>query len=256
MTLRLAATEAGAGSPVVILHGLFGSARNWQGIARRLGANHRIIALDLRNHGASPWDPSMTYADMAGDVAAFVAERGLAATAMIGHSMGGKAAMVLALTRPDLVSRLVVVDIAPVVYPHDRFAGLVRSLIALDLAAIRRRADADRLLAPLIADVATRQFLLQNLVEIEGRFEWRMNLAAILANLAEIAAIPALKGEYRGPALFVHGTRSNHVLPEHEPAIRRIFPKAAFAAIDGAGHWVHADRPEAFVEAVARFLTG
>jgi len=254
MTLRLAATETGAGPAVVILHGLFGSARNWQGIARRISEGHRILAVDLRNHGNSPWDASMTYADMAADMAAFIADRKLDAATVIGHSMGGKAAMVLALTRPELVARLVVVDIAPVSYPHDRFEGFVRALATLDLSQVRRRADADRKLSGIVGDVTTRQFLLQNLVEQDGRFAWRINLAAILANLPEIAAFPELPGVYSRPALFVHGKLSNYVEPAAEPAIRRMFPNAEFAAIDGAGHWVHADRPEAFVAAVADFL--
>jgi pimeloyl-ACP methyl ester carboxylesterase len=197
----------------------------------------------------------MGFADMAEDVAAFIAERGLQSSALIGHSMGGKAAMVLAVTRPEAVGRLVVVDIAPVTYPHDRFGGLVDALTALDPSHIRRRAEAEERLAAVVRDAPTRQFLLQNLVEKGGKFEWRINLTAIRDGLADIAAFPALTGIYAGPTLFLHGARSHYVLPEHEPTIHRLFPNAEIAAIEGAGHWVHADRPDAFVAAVARFLT-
>lgn len=254
MSVPLAATEIGSGPPVVILHGLFGSARNWQGIARRLSSERRVLAVDLRNHGSSPWHPSMTFAEMAEDVAALIAARGLAEPAIVGHSMGGKVAMVLALTRPTLVARLVVVDIAPVGYRHDRFAALVRSLADLDLAQVRRRADADGQLAVAIPDAPTRQFLLQNLVEQDGCFAWRVNLAAIRANLSAISCFPDIAGVYAGPTLFIHGGSSEYVRPEHEQAIRRRFPNAELARIEGAGHWVHADSPDAFVAAVAKFL--
>jgi pimeloyl-ACP methyl ester carboxylesterase len=254
VAVRLACTEIGSGPAVVILHGLFGSARNWQSIARRLSTTHRVLAVDLRNHGASPWDRSMTYPDMAADVAAFVEERSLGAPAVVGHSMGGKVAMVLALGRPALVDRLVVVDIAPVEYRHDRFAALVQALARFDPGRLARRGEADTALAAAIPDAPTRQFLLQNLVERDGRLAWRMNLAAIESSLPAIAGFPETAAVFRGPTLFVHGERSDYVRPQHRETIRRLFPAAELAEIAGAGHWVHAERPDAFAAAVAAFL--
>jgi pimeloyl-ACP methyl ester carboxylesterase len=254
VSVRLAATEAGSGPPIVILHGLFGSARNWQSIARRLSAAYRVLAVDLRNHGASPWAGSMNYPEMAADVAAFIVERSLDTPTVIGHSMGGKVAMMLALTEQALIDRLVVVDIAPVAYRHDRFAALVQVLARFDPSRLRRRGDADAALAGAIPDIPTRQFLLQNLVERDGRLAWRMNLAAIEANLPEIASFPEASAAFPGPTLFIHGERSDYVRPEHEETIRRLFPSAELAEIAGAGHWVHAEQPERFTAAVGAFL--
>lgn len=258
MTVRLAAVEYGAGPPVAILHGLFGSGRNWATIARRLAARHRVIALDLRNHGASPWAESMDYGEMAADVLATLAALGCPRAALIGHSMGGKTAMIAALADPATVERLVVVDIAPVVYqPHH--LGLVQAMRALDLTAIGRRAEADRRLAAAVPDPAERGFLLQNLIFESGEPpRWRINLDAIERELPALGDFPAPPADaaYRGPALFVAGSRSDYVLPADEPEIRRLFPRARLVRIAEAGHWVHAEQPQALLDALAPFLDG
>jgi esterase len=257
MSLELAYDAFGeAGPPLVILHGLLGSARNWTGVAKELGATHRVFALDLRNHGRSPWAETMSFDDMADDVAAFIAGRGLERTALIGQSLGGKVAMRLALRRPERVERLLVVDVAPVAYGHS-FASFVEAMQAVDLASVARRADAEAQLEGAIGDAAIRSFLLQNLVRTDAGFVWRVNLDALAANMAALLGFPAPPRDaaYRGPTLFIAGARSSYVKPEHRPLIARLFPAAEHAVIEGAGHWVHAERPTAFLEQAQRFLS-
>ncbi|HEY1795389.1 MAG TPA: alpha/beta fold hydrolase [Stellaceae bacterium] len=249
MSLRLAATEYGAGKPVAILHGLFGWGRNWATIAQRLAARYRVIALDLRNHGNSPWADTMTYTEMAEDARDTLGKN----VTLIGHSMGGKAAMVAALTG-DWVERLIVVDIAPVDYPAPT-AQLV-AMRSLNLGEITRRSEADRLMTAAIADPAERAFLLQNLVFGDGNPHWRLNLAAIGRSMPDILGFPDLPPHavYLGPTLFIAGADSGYLRPRHEPGIRRLFPAAEFVRIASGGHWVHAEQPEAFLAAVESFL--
>lgn len=262
MTVRLAATEYGihddpAAVPLAILHGLFGSGRNWASMAQRLAARRPVIAFDLRNHGASDWAGGMAYGEMAEDVLAMLGERGYRRAALLGHSMGGKTAMVAALRDPDMVERLVVVDIAPVTYrPHH--LGLVRAMRALDLTGLKRRGEADRHLAPAVPDAAERGFLLQNLVFDNDHARWRLNLEAIERDMPALTAFPAMPDNavYCGPTLFVAGGRSDYLSPEHETAIRRLFPAAELARIPDAGHWVHAEQPQAFLDLVEPFLAG
>lgn len=256
MAVELAHIAQGErGPPVVILHGLLGSARNWSTFAKELGASHRVFALDLRNHGASGWADSMTYDQMALDVRAFLDRQELPAAAVIGHSMGGKVAMRLALTHPEQVSRLVAVDIAPVSYRRS-FASYVDLMRRIDLAQITRRADAANWLSDHIADAGVRGFLLQNLVSSEGGFAWRVNLEALARSMPELMAFPEPEEAeaYGGPALFINGGRSDYVRDEYQPAILRLFPNARFATIEQAGHWVHAEAPDAFSRIVRDFL--
>jgi pimeloyl-ACP methyl ester carboxylesterase len=253
----LASVDYGKGPPIVILHGLFGSGRNWTSVAKRLAASHRVFTVDLRNHGASPWAETMSYRDMAEDVCDFIRARGLGPIALMGHSMGGKVAMVAALSYPGLAHRLVVVDIAPVDNPPTLLA-YVQAMRAVDLARVTRRSEVDALLAPVIQDAAERQFLLQNLAAENGKLAWRLNLEAIERNFPDIIGFPETGWEraYAGPVLFVAGGRSTYVRPEHEEAIRRLFLRAQVVRIPDAGHWVHAERPDAFLAAVAPFLNG
>ncbi len=259
MTVRLEAAEYGEGDgpPLAILHGLFGSGRNWASVARALAAFRRVIALDLRNHGASPWTETMGYAEIAEDVRATLRALGHRRFALLGHSMGGKAAMVLALTHADEVERLIVVDVAPVAYAP-RHLGYVQAMRALDLAGIARRAEADAQLAPAVPDAAERAFLLQNLLFEHGQARWRLNLVAIEREMPSLVGFPALPAgtRYPGPALFVAGERSDYLHPEHEKAIRRLFPAARIARLQGAGHWLHAEQPQAFLDLVEPFLAG
>jgi pimeloyl-ACP methyl ester carboxylesterase len=257
MTLELAYDGFGdAGPPVVILHGLLGSARNWTSTAKALAVAHRVFALDLRNHGRSPWADTMSFDEMAGDVAALIERQGLSAAGVIGHSLGGKVAIRLALIRPEMVSRLIVVDVAPVSYAHS-FGPFVEAMQKVDLAAVTRRADADLQLAAAIDDATIRNFLLQNLVKTDAGFVWRVNLDALAANMPELVGFPT-PGEgatYRGPALFIAGARSPYLKAEHRPLIARLLPRAEHVVIAGAGHWVHAERPTEFLAQVREFLS-
>lgn len=257
MSITLAAAEYGEGKPVAILHGLFGSACNWAGIARRLAQHYRVIAFDLRNHGASPWADTMGYAEMAGDVRAAMSARGHRDFALIGHSMGGKAAMAAALATPGVVDRLVVVDIAPVVYPASPLA-YAQAMRGLDLGAITRRSDADKALAGAIPNPAERAFLLQNLVLGDGPPRWQLNLPAIEAALPVLSGFPNPPAGtvYSRPALFIAGKKSDYIRSEYEADIGRFFPNVRVVRIAGAGHWVQAERPDAFLTAIEPFLTG
>ncbi len=247
--------QGAAGPPVVILHGLLGSSSNWRSIARRLAEQHRVFALDLRNHGDSPHVDDMSYPAMANDVRAFLDDREIDAATVIGHSMGGKTAMRLALDAPHRVDRLVVVDIAPTVSHHDHVPWL-RAMASLDPSRITRRADAETMLEEAIADSAMVKFLLQNLASTPSGFAWRINLEAIENNLPALLDFPvdADVQPFTGPALFLRGTQSDYVLPKDETVIQALFPRAEVVSIEGAGHWVHAEQPARFLEALGETL--
>lgn len=258
MAVELAASEYGDGQPVAILHGLFGSGRNWTSIAQHLADRFRVIAFDLRNHGASPWSDAMDYHAMAEDVRLAMQARGHRRYALIGHSMGGKAAMVAALGDPAAVERLVVVDIAPVAQPAPAFAFYLRALRALDLGTIGRRRDADAALAGAIPDPADRALLLQNLVLGDGPPHWWLNLTVLEAAMSTITGFPTFPPgtAYAGPTLFIAGGRSGALAPQAEPAVKALFPGARIARIAEAGHWVHAERPAEFLALAGPFLAG
>ncbi len=252
MSVSLSYRSLGAAGPaVVILHGLLGSSSNWRSVARRLAERHRVFTLDLPNHGESPHVDAMSYAAMAGDVAAFLDDHDIATATLMGHSMGGKAAMRLALDAPARVDRLVVVDIAPSVSRHDHLPWL-RAMDALDLARVSRRADADSMLTDAIPDAAMRQFLLQNLVSTANGFAWRINLTAIENSLPALLDFPlgTATQTFGGIALFLRGAQSDYVLPKDEPLIRSLFPRAQIVTIEGAGHWPHAQQPARFLAAL------
>jgi esterase len=254
--IQLAAAEYGEGAPIAVLHGLFGSGRNWRSIAQQLAAQHRVLAFDLRNHGASPWATGMSYREMIEDLRISLLERGVERTALLGHSMGGKVAMLAALLHPVEVERLLVVDIAPVPNPPTLLA-YVRAMRGIDLRDLTRRSEADSLLAAAIPNQAERAFLLQNLVIEEGKPRWRLNLEAIEREFPQILGFPDLPDRvvYTGPTLFVAGANSTYLQPSDEPAIERLFPQARVSRIAGAGHWVHAEQPEAFLRVVEPFLS-
>jgi esterase len=245
--------ERGAGSPLVLLHGLFGRAGNFGTVQRALAAKFRVLALDLRNHGESPHGAAMDYTTMAGDVLETLRERAALPCALVGHSLGGKVAMTLALQTPDAVSRLVVADIAPVPYTHGNRA-YVEAMAAIPLRPGLDRATADAALACAVPDAAVRGFLLQNL-RFGVASEWRLGLLEIAAAMPEIEGWPEQEGErYTGPVLFVAGARSDYIRSEYRPAIREHFPAARFVTLKGAGHWVHADDPAGFVAVLEAFL--
>ena len=231
--------------PLLIAHGLFGSARNWGVIARRLSEGRQVTAVDMRNHGDSPWCDSQSYADMAADLAAMLP----GPSDVLGHSMGGKAAMVLALTRPDLVRKLVVADIAPVAYAHTQL-DKIDAMRRVDLSIVTTRGQAAEMMG--LGDAVLAAFFLQSL-DLAGK-RWRLNLDALAANMADIVGFPDVSGVFNGPVLFLTGAQSTYVLPEHRPRIRALFPHARFAKIPDCGHWLHAEKPREFVAAVQVFL--
>ncbi|KJZ19607.1 alpha/beta fold hydrolase [Loktanella sp. S4079] len=232
-------------TPLLIAHGLFGSSRNWNVIAKRLSDTRPVTAVDMRNHGNSPWYDSQSYADMAGDLAATIAEP----SDVLGHSMGGKSAMVLALTHPEKVKRLIVADIAPIAYQHTQ-AGPLNAMRNADLSAVTNRSEAKEQLGDLEPGVA--DFLLQSLDMKEKR--WRLNLDVLDRDMAQIVGFPQVSGRFDGPTLFLSGANSRYVLPEYRDRIKALFPNAKFAKIPGAGHWLHAEKPREFEAAVRAFL--
>lgn len=256
--MRLNAIEAGSaapdGVPLLILHGLLGSARNWGAVVKTLGETRRVLALDLPNHGASPWTEIMDYPFMAREVAAVIEHLGGKA-AVMGHSMGGKAAMTLALTRPELVERLAVVDIAPVSYSHT-FAPYIKAMRGIALAEVSSRGEVEAALAATIPDRGVRAFLMQNLEGGAGGYRWRPNLAVLGAHMDDILAFPRFPDGtfYGGPTLFVAGETSDYIRPAHEDVITQLFPRAETVEVPGAGHWVHADNPAGFLATVGSFL--
>jgi pimeloyl-ACP methyl ester carboxylesterase len=258
--MELAAIDSGPQSPagplpLVILHGLLGSARNWGQVVKDLGQKRRVLALDLPNHGASPWAEIMDYPFMARELAKAIAHLGGRA-AIMGHSMGGKAAMTLALHHPEMVELLCVVDIAPVSYTHT-FAPYVKAMRAVNLAEVKTRGEVDQALAAQIPDKGVRAFLLQNLESGQGGYRWRANLAVLQAHMDDILGFPRFADgiRYEGPTLFVAGETSDYIRPEHQDVIEALFPQARMAEVPRAGHWVHADNPAGFLAAVSDFLT-
>jgi len=243
----------GQGEPLVILHGLFGTLDNWGAQTKALSEHFDVIAADLRNHGRSPHTDEMNYAAMSQDLLDLLDHLQLKRINLMGHSMGGKAAMQFALDHPERVARLIVVDIAPVTYTA-RHNDVITGLKQIDLATLKSRGDADRILAEHVDSVATRAFLLKNLYRNQDKqFAWRMNLPVLEQQYAEIGAAP--KGEtYTGPVLFIKGGDSDYLQAEHQRPIQQLFPTAAFKIIAGAGHLPHVEKPTAFTRLVEKFL--
>lgn len=241
----------GAAPPLLIAHGLFGSGRNWGVIAKRLADRGEVIAVDMRNHGDSPWTERHDYPGMARDLAEVIEDRGGPAD-VAGHSMGGKAAMVLALSRPELVRRLVVADIAPVAYGHSQSRN-IEAMRAVDLSRVEKRSDAAEQLAPRLDAPELVSFFTQSLDLRQKR--WRLNLDVLERDMPLILGFPEeIEGRFEGPTLFLSGAESDYVRPEHRDRIKALFPAARFAKIPGAGHWLHADKPREFEAALRAFL--
>lgn len=235
---------------VLIVHGLFGSGRNWGVIAKRLSDKARVITVDQRNHGQSGWTKTHTYADMADDLAELIVHLG-GPVHVVGHSMGGKAAMVLAVQKPDLVERLVVGDIAPAAYTHSQMQ-FITAMREVDLTKLSRRSDAEAQLGKMGVEPALQSFFTQSL-DVPGK-RWRLNLDVLAQDMDKILSFPPLESAFHGPTLFLSGAKSDYVTAEHRPAIKRLFPSARFAKLPNAGHWLHADKPREFESALRTFL--
>lgn len=245
------------GPPLIILHGLLGASGNWHTLSRNVFSEHfQVFAVDQRNHGRSPHADRFDYEVMADDMKAFMEQHGLSEAHLLGHSMGGKTAMHVALQHPEKVDRLIVVDMAPKAYPphHEQ---ILEALRGLDLSTFDSREEIDAALAEEISSKPVRQFLLKNLsYDGEGDYTWQMNLEGIYQSYDEILAGIDTERTFDGPALFVRGETSDYVTEEDLPRIRKNFPQAELRTVKGAGHWVHADQPEAFAEVVMEFLSG
>jgi pimeloyl-ACP methyl ester carboxylesterase len=271
---RLAVRTLGeAGPRVVFVHGLFGQGKNWTTIAKGLADSHRVTLIDLPNHGHSPWTDRVDYLDMVEMVATELEHLDEPVT-LVGHSMGGKVAMQLALRRPELLRALVVVDIAPVTYPlsggrtddpdeeASPFAAFIAAMRALDLDRLRTRDDADAALRAAVPSRMVRSFLLQSLVReglgTDGGWRWRLNLELLERDLGELRGFPAppAGATFDGPVLWIAGANSSYVLDEDRPYMDALFPTTRLIRIKNAGHWVHSEQPGIFLEALRRFLDG
>lgn len=242
------------GIPVIILHGLFGSSDNWQGIAKTLSDQYRVYLIDQRNHGRSPHSSDFTYQAMSSDLLEFIKEHNIVKPVIIGHSMGGKTAMKFAVQYPEMLSKLVVIDISPRFYPvhHSR---ILEGLAAVNLQKITSRQEADAQLAHYEPHPTVRMFLLKNLYRNEnGQFAWRINLPVIndqIENVGEALNEVSIDT----PVLFINGEKSDYIKVEDHALIKKIFPKASFSTIPDAGHWVHAEKPEEFVSKIKDFVS-
>lgn len=256
--MALHTTTLGESGPLVAFcHGLFGQGKNWTTIAKAFATDHRVLLVDMPHHGRSPWRDHFDYVDVADQVAELFSTDD--PVALVGHSMGGKASMVLALRHPELVERLCVVDVSPVTYrSRSEFAGYIEAMRALDLDALERRADADAALVEAVPDPTVRGFLLQNLRRDGDTWTWQPNLAVLGRDLDQLGAWPeeALAGTppYDGKTLWVAGQDSGYVRDEFAPAMDHWFPRNRRVTIKGAGHWVHSEQPAVFTEVLRTFL--
>ena len=245
------------GKPLIILHGLFGSLGNWGWHSKQLAESFRVIGVDLRNHGDSPHEAEMDYQLMAEDVRDLLEHLNIKQCAILGHSMGGKVAMQLALHHPELISRLVVADIAPAEYPKaaDGHLKILEGMTHLDLGALTSRKDAEVKLSEFVESEVTRKFILTNLTRNQdAAYEWRLNLEAIKNNYENLRAKLEWSEPFEKPVLFVKGALSNYIHSKHEKEILEIFPAASVKIIMEAGHWLHAERPQVFQKIVNDFL--
>lgn len=240
-----------SGADLIILHGLFGMLDNWNTLAREFAKEYKVWILDLRNHGKSPHSDEFNYELMAEDIMGFMEQQNIQKANILGHSMGGKAAMQFAFSFPDKVEKLIVADIAPRAYSakHDY---IIEALLSSDPTTFENRQDAERKLFEKIPEMGTVQFLLKNLSREGEHYKWKMNLP-VLADKYEIIS-SAITGKFNGPTLFIKGSKSAYITQEDEKDIKAQFPQAKFVSIQGSGHWLHADNPQKFAEVVTDFL--
>jgi esterase len=250
--MKLHYQTLGQGQPLVLLHGLFGSADNWGSIAKHFSQTHQVISVDLRNHGRSPHHGSQTYIDMAEDLIELCDALNLDTIHLLGHSLGGKVAMQFATQYPERVNQLIVVDIAMRTYA-DAQTYLIDAMMAVDLTAVKSRSEVDKILSGTIDNVKVRQFLLMNLVKVDDKLHWRINLPALKTNYPAIRQAVCESALYDKPCLFIRGERSDYVRDDDVEQIKAHFTQAQFASLP-AGHWVHAEQPQAFIDVVAKFL--
>ena len=255
-TIALYSRKVGENGPdFVVLHGLFGSGKNWRSFAGSLEDDFQVWTLDARNHGDSPHADSMSYQQMAEDVARFFVENELENVVLLGHSMGGKTAMQLALQFPDRIAALIVVDIAPVCYDHlHKQLKLIEAMQELDLAGEMSRSEIEKKLAVKIPEKRLLSFLMTNLNRQNGQFQWRIGLEQIAAGMQELLNYPELKSVFKGPVQFIGGENSAYLKFEYHALIRKYFPESRITMLDNCGHWLHVEQPAAFQKTVNEFL--
>lgn len=256
--MQLHYQSLGQGQPLILLHGLFGSANNWGAVAKHFSQMYQVISVDLRNHGKSPHADSQTYPEMANDLIELCDLLNLKSIHLLGHSLGGKVAMQFATQYPERVDQLIVVDIAIRTYP-DAQTHLIDAMLELNLATIKTRSEADQALSSSITNARIRQFLLMNLVKVSnevnnGYLQWRINLPALKANYPLIRQAVCETAQFHKPCLFIRGERSDYIRDDDIEQIKSHFINVQFVSLP-AGHWVHAEQQQAFIEVVAQFLS-
>ena len=243
----------GEGSPLVILHGLFGSLDNWMTLGKKFAKHHKVILVDQRNHGQSFHDDAFNYEVMAEDLKNLLSHLNIEQCAVLGHSLGGKTAMEFALQNKDKVSRLIVVDIAPRYYEVHHHS-IIKAFYAVPVKSLKSRKEADELLADKIPEFGIRQFLLKNLDRTKDGFVWKMNLDVIASKIEEVGRGLNQNAKFNGKTLFVRGEASDYIKENDYNQIHSIFTQSSIETIAGAGHWIHAEKPDAFYQVVAQFL--
>ncbi|MEP2669945.1 MAG: alpha/beta fold hydrolase [Cyclobacteriaceae bacterium] len=251
--MKLFFRELGQGSPLIILHGLFGSSDNWFSLSKIFAEKYKVYVIDQRNHGQSPHDPVHDYNALTDDLNEFIEDHKIDKPIIIGHSMGGKTAMNFAIRFPEKLSKLIVVDIVPKAYPihHD---SILKGLNTINLDQLESRGQADKILSPFIPEPAVRQFLLKNLARNASQnFEWRINIPVLEAHIDDMGTALQYEGQFNGATLFIVGSKSNYFEPGDDATIKSYFPKAEITTLD-TGHWVQAENPKGFMEAVFNFV--
>ena len=244
----------GEGQPFVILHGFLGMSDNWKTLGNRFAEHFQVHLVDQRNHGRSFHDDNFYYEALAEDLKHYFEQHNIKNAIVLGHSMGGKTAMLFATLYPELVSKLIVADISPRFYPvhHD---AILEGLNSLDFDVLKSRGQADKQLANYVSDFGTRQFLLKNLYWIEkGKLALRINLDVLTENVSEVGEALPLHAKFDGDTLFLRGDKSEYIGNQDETLIKNHFPQAIIATISNAGHWLHAENPEDFYNAVTNFV--
>ncbi len=251
--MQLYFRELGEGQPLIVLHGLFGSCDNWLTVSKPLAEKYKVYLIDQRNHGRSPHDEVHNYEAMANDLLDFFSQHNIEKLIVLGHSMGGKTAMHLALNHPESVEKLIVVDISPRYYtPHHQ--DVIAGIRSINLATLTSRDEADKIMSEHLPELGVRQFLLKNLYRNEaGGFAWRMNFEGIVSQIENIGQ-ESTGISFKKPTLFLNGSNSKYIQAKDQELILNLFPNAKLHTVEGAGHWVQAEKPTQFVDEVLSFL--
>jgi len=253
--MKLFYRELGKGNPIIILHGIFGSSDNWLTVGKKLSEKNKIYLVDQRNHGQSFHSKIFNYQVMAQDIKDFMEDHLIKKVILIGHSMGGKVAMNFAISYPEKLIKLVIVDIAPKVYKvhHE---NILKGLSSMNLATIQSRKMADEYLANYVPEIEVRQFLLKNLARNDiGKFKWKLNLNAIKKNVKLMGDELDTDNSFNGPTLFIRGGNSNYITEGDKSSFKNYFKNSSLITIPNSGHWVHAEQPEKFMVVVNKFIT-